>query len=111
LEKGNVRVVDGFDPKEHPTLDAASLFQWIRNEVSMAIKPVSILIDDLSAFKWQWGSARLVQFLRCCRALALESQGHANIVVLAHADADSCGTPDDPVSPIITLVRSCSLTL
>lgn len=51
-------------------------------------KPVSVLIDDLSALKWQFGADKVVAFMRCCKALTHASNGLANVVVLSHADTE-----------------------
>jgi hypothetical protein len=41
-------------------------------------EPVSIIFDDLSPIKWEFGISSTISFVRCCRALAKQ------VCVLVH---------------------------
>eukprot|EP00644_Phytophthora_capsici_P011918 jgi/Phyca11/543474/estExt2_Genewise1Plus.C_PHYCAscaffold_120227 len=49
---------------------------------------VSIIVDDISPFKWRFGDAAMLDFVRCCKTLTHEKNGTANVVLLAHSDTD-----------------------
>ncbi|ETL79748.1 hypothetical protein L917_19676 [Phytophthora nicotianae] len=49
---------------------------------------VSIVIDDVSALKWRFGDAAVLDFVRCCKTLTHNKNGAANVVLLTHADTD-----------------------
>ncbi|KAG1697292.1 hypothetical protein DVH05_016576 [Phytophthora capsici] len=49
---------------------------------------VSIIVDDISPFKWRFGDTAMLDFVRCCKTLTHEKNGTANVVLLAHSDTD-----------------------
>ncbi|TYZ67224.1 hypothetical protein PybrP1_005561 [[Pythium] brassicae (nom. inval.)] len=53
--------------------------------------PVSVVIDDLSALKWEFGADKVLAFARCCKTLTHASNGCANVVMLSHADTEASG--------------------
>lgn len=62
--------------------------------------PVSVVIDDLSALKWEFGADQVLAFARCCKTLTHARNGHANVVVRSHADTETAS-----LSPLKPMVR------
>ncbi|KAL3662192.1 hypothetical protein V7S43_012991 [Phytophthora oleae] len=68
---------------------------------------VSIIVDDISPFKWKFGDAAVLDFVRCCKTLTHKKNGAANVVLLAHADTNVAMSR--PLSP--TLVDMATVVL
>ncbi|TMW65522.1 hypothetical protein Poli38472_008164 [Pythium oligandrum] len=109
IEKKTLRVIDCFN--DAPIESLASLFQQIREEIDGVTEPVSIILDDLSTLKWQFGRQQLVHFLRCCRTLTNPTQTNANVVILSHADSESSSQPQstESLSPFLGEISSVLL--
>ncbi|CAK4704081.1 unnamed protein product [Aphanomyces euteiches] len=71
---------------EHKEKDLKMLFVRIRDFVTQASTPACIAIDDVSSLTAQYGECLVLNFLRYCRYLALET--NSTLVVLNHADTD-----------------------
>ncbi|RLN47244.1 hypothetical protein BBJ29_004865 [Phytophthora kernoviae] len=71
------------------------VFDTLRTFVGQALddgEGVSIVLDDVSALKWHFGDAAVLDFVRSCKTLTHEKNGSANIVLLSHADTDLPGS-------------------
>uniref|UniRef100_H3GQI8 Elongator complex protein 6 n=1 Tax=Phytophthora ramorum TaxID=164328 RepID=H3GQI8_PHYRM len=68
-------------------------------EENVEISGVSIVLDDVSALKWRFGDAAVLDFARCCKTLTHEKNGAANVVLLSHADTDL--PTSRPLSPAL----------
>ncbi|KAG6615370.1 elongator complex protein 6 [Phytophthora cinnamomi] len=71
----------------------ATLFDKLKSFVDQEDgSGVSIVLDDVSALKWTFGDAAVLDFVRCCKTLTQEKNGAANVVLLSHADTDLPGS-------------------
>ncbi|KAG3090027.1 hypothetical protein PI124_g17319 [Phytophthora idaei] len=76
-----------------------TLFEDLRDFTNQEEAAVSIVLDDVSALKWQFGDAAVLDFVRCCKTLTHENNGAANVVLLTHGDTDL--PTSRPLSPAI----------
>uniref|UniRef100_K3WD67 Elongator complex protein 6 n=1 Tax=Globisporangium ultimum (strain ATCC 200006 / CBS 805.95 / DAOM BR144) TaxID=431595 RepID=K3WD67_GLOUD len=105
LETANtLRVMDGFSTAASPPFTSLiDLFHAIarfgkvsQQQEDKQQTPVSIVIDDLSALKWQFGADKVLAFVRCCKTLTHTDNGRVNVVVLSHADTASSSLSSSP---------------
>lgn len=90
--KQSLHVVDCFSST---SLSLSDLFHAIAsfskaqtNQDPKQEPPVSVVIDDLGALKWQFGIVPVLKFVRCCKTLTHPENGRANVVVLSHTDTE-----------------------
>ncbi|OWZ06231.1 hypothetical protein PHMEG_00021542 [Phytophthora megakarya] len=76
-----------------------TLFEKLSNFVKEEETAVSIVLDDISALKWQFGDAAVLNFVRCCKTLTHDKNVAANVVLLSHADTDL--PTSTPLSPAL----------
>lgn len=116
-----LQVLDHFQaPESDPMSIYEALEAVCRSEATE--RPVSIVIDDLSALKWSAGVPEVHQFMRCCKTLThstnvrqqsyhlhwetvshlFDGQGAANVVVLSHADTDPPSGASSLFQPLVS---------
>ncbi|RLN95568.1 hypothetical protein BBJ28_00011424 [Nothophytophthora sp. Chile5] len=70
--KNQLEVLDLFQSQTE--MDLATLFATLQTFCSQeqvtGSSGVSIVVDDLSAFKWRFGADAVLTFVRCCKTLA-----------------------------------------
>ncbi|POM62012.1 hypothetical protein PHPALM_28882 [Phytophthora palmivora] len=64
------------------------LFEKLKNFVREDETSASIILDDVSALKWQFGDDAVLNFVRCCKTLTHSKNGATNVVLLSHGDTD-----------------------
>lgn len=70
-----LQVLDHFQAPESVTSDPISIYEALETACKREAteRPVSIVIDDLSALKWSAGVQAVHQFMRCCKTLTHKS--------------------------------------
>ncbi|KAF1332769.1 Elongator complex protein 6, partial [Globisporangium splendens] len=107
MEAANtLRVMDGFSAAVAPPFTSlldlfhatARFAKESQQQEDKRQTPVSIVIDDLSSLKWQFGADKVLAFVRCCKTLTHAENGRVNVVVLSHADTDSSSFSPSPLT-------------
>lgn len=117
--KSVLHVIDCFATSSSPLPSLFELFQAIATfssttEEKVQSPPVSVVIDDLSALKWQFGVDQVLAFVRCLKTLTHASNGRVNVVVLCHSDSEASSgffTAASPLKPMVTRGQHTSVGL
>lgn len=121
--KAALHVVDCFAASSSPLTSLLELFQTIAKFCSTTATttatsdecqdqaPVSVVIDDLSALKWQFGVDQVLAFVRCLKTLTHASNGRVNVVVLSHGDTEASSShatiTQAPLKSMVECTNGC----
>lgn len=120
--KAALHVLDCFASSSSPLTSLLELFQAIAKFSSSTTTTsttedkagqsddqasVSVVIDDLSALKWQFGVDQVLAFVRCLKTLTHASNGRVNVVVLSHGDTEASTSRATTQAPLKSMVRRC----